>query len=188
MKFHTILLILSYFLLTKFIVAKEIWVLDKDLSAISFELPVFLMPNVKGEFKEIEGLVEIDLDKNKNNKAVFSVNINSIEMNYDKYKELLLSKTFFYESKYPIALIDTYKFSYKKENMTELMVELNIKGLTNNVPLELEIIHLAENLVQIKGNLNFSRTSYNIGSGKWSSTTILKDNIKIITNLFLFKN
>ena len=47
--------------------------------------------------------------------------------------------------------------------------------------------HLAEELVQIIGTLNFSRTAYQIGIGKWSSTAILKDKAKITTNLFLFK-
>ena len=46
--------------------AKEIWILDTDLSTIKFELPVLLANNVFGEFKIIDGLVEIDLEKKKN--------------------------------------------------------------------------------------------------------------------------
>ena len=61
---------------------KERWILDKELSKINFELPIFLMKNVKGEFKQIEGLVEIDIENKENNRAIFSVAIDSIEMNY----------------------------------------------------------------------------------------------------------
>ena len=168
--------------------AKETWVLDKELSTITFEMPVFLAKNIKGEVKEIKGLVEIDLDKKENNKAVFSVNINSIKMNYNKYRGLLLSNIFFYEKRFPIALIDTKKFSYENEQVIELVVELNIKGIKHNIPIKLEIIRLAEELVQIKSNLIFSRTAYQIGVGKWSSTAILKDKVRIDTNIFLFKN
>ena len=46
--------------------------------------------------------------------------------------------------------------------------------------------HLKE-LVQIESDLSFSRTFFNIGTGKWSNTSILKDKAKIKTNLFLFK-
>ena len=88
-------LIVTFFFPTLSLCAKETWSLDKKLSTISFELPVFLAKNVKGEFKEIEGLVEIDLEKKEGNKAVFSVKINSINMNYNKYRNLLLSDIFF---------------------------------------------------------------------------------------------
>ena len=66
--------------------------------------------------------------------------------------------------------------------------KLNIKNITKEIPLQLTIIRLGENLIQIKGSLNFSRTSYKLGAGMWSSTAILKDKVNIKTNLFLFKN
>ena len=67
-------------------------------------------------------------------------------------------------------------------------MELSIKGIALDVPLKLKIMPLTENLVQIKSDLNFSRTSYQIGTGIWSSTAILQDNVVIRTNLFLFRN
>ena len=87
--FICIFLFISYPILTK-----ERWVLDTNLSTIKFELPILLADNVKGEFKEMKGLIEIDLDTKKNNKALFSVNIKSIEINYKKYRDLLLSNIF----------------------------------------------------------------------------------------------
>ena len=187
-KLKIITLTIFFFFSSHFIYAKETWTLDKELSTITFELPVFLAPNVKGEFEEIEGFVEIDSEKKEKNKAIFSVKINSIKMNYNKYRDLLLSEIFFYESKFPIALIDTKIFTYQGQKELELLVELSIKGIVLNVPLKLKIIHLTENLVQIESNLNFSRTSYQIGTGIWSSTAILQDKVIIRTNLFLFKD
>ena len=183
--FNIILFILIFF--SSSLLGKENWILDKDLSTIHFELPVLFAKNVRGEFKEITGLVEIDLETKKNNKAIFSVTLDSIDMNYKKYKVLLLSKIFFNIQKFPIALVDTKKFSYKDEEQLNLEVELSIKGITHTVPLKLEIFHLAEELIQIKGKLNFSRTSFEIGTGKWASTVLLKDKALIETNLFLFK-
>ena len=188
LKLKIITLLIIFFFFDPIIVAKETWILDKEISTITFELPVLLAKNVKGEFTEIEGLTEIDVGGKENNKAVFTVNIDSIEMNYKKYRDLLLSEIFFHEKNFPIALIDTKKFSYDNEKEMELMVELNIKGTRKEVPLQLIIIRLGESLIQIKGNLNFSRTTYHIGIGKWSSTAILKDKAIIETNLFLFKN
>ena len=187
-KLTIITLTIFFFFPSHFIFAKETWTLDKGLSTITFELPIFLAPNLKGEFEEIEGLIEIDAEKKEKNKAIFSVKINSVKINYSKYRDLLLSEIFFYESKFPIALIDTKIFTYQGQKELELLVELSIKGIELDVPLKLKIIPLTENLVQIKSDLNFSRTSYQVGTGIWSSTAILKDKAAIRTNLFLFKN
>ena len=179
---------LCIFLLSFSLESKESWLLDKDLSSIKFELPVLFAKNVSGEFKEIEGLVEIDIKNKKNNKAIFAVEINSVEMNYNKYKTLLLSNIFFDSKNFPKALIDTKKFSYNNEKKLNLNIELNIKGKSNNLPIILNIIKLTEKLVQIKGKLKFSRTFYDIGIGKWRNTSILKDQAILDINIFLFKN
>ena len=179
-------LTINFSLSTK-VISKESWLLDKNLSSIEFELPVLFANNVQGKFEEINGIIEIDLANKENNKAIFSVKINSINMNYKKYKDILLSDIFFDSYNFPVALVDTKKFSYKNENEFSLDVELTIKGKTEIVPLDIEIIHLANELIQIKTDLDFSRTLFSIGAGKWKSTAILKDKGVIKTNLFLFK-
>ena len=167
--------------------ARDKWVLDTTLSSITFELPILLANNVKGTVTNIEGLVDIDTENNINTKAIFSVAVDSIDMNYMKYKDLLLGSIFFDTKNFPIALVDTNKFTYQNEQELNLEVELSIKGTTQKVPLQIEVHHLADEIVQIKTKLIFSRTAFDIGSGQWSSTAVLKDRATIQTNLFLFK-
>ena len=167
--------------------ASERWVLDKSLSTIEFELPVLFAKNVKGRFNTIEGFVELDVDQKENNKAIFYVEVNDIDMNYIKYKDLLLSNVFFDVQQFPKAVVDTKKFSYVNETELTLDVELTIKGKSETVPLSLNVKRLAEELVQIKCELIFSRTSFEIGIGNWKNTSILKDKVKLSTNLFLFR-
>ena len=176
-----------FFLIPSIVFASERWIIDKDLSSITFELPVLLAKNVQGTFTNIEGFVELDVDHKKNNKAIFSVDIGSVDMNYKKYKDLLLSNIFFDERQFPKAVIDTKKFAYQNEEELEISVELIIKGQSKLTPLTITVKRLAEELVQIQSELIFSRTDFNIGIGKWSNTTILRDKTKIKTNLFLFK-
>ena len=180
-----LILILSCF--SSYSIAKERWILDKKISEITFEVPVLLAENVIGKFNTIDGFVEIDTLDQKNNKAILSVNINSLEMNYKKYKNLILSDIFFNSDKYPIGVIDTKKFSYNNEEKLNLDIELTIKGTTRVVNAELLVIKLTNDLVQIKSELKFSRNDFNIGTGNWKNTTILKDKIKINSNIFLFK-
>ena len=180
-------LILTFSISSSLLYASERWVLDKSLSVIEFELPVLFAKNVKGNFNTIEGFVELDVNEKKNNKAIFSVEVNDLEMNYIKYKNLLLSNIFFDSNQFPKAVVDTKKFSYTNEKEIELNVELTLKGKSEIVPLIIYVTRLAEELVQIQSELTFSRTDFEIGIGKWQNTSILKDKVKIKTNLFLFR-
>ena len=182
--FIFVFLFLSYSNITY---ASERWILDKSLSTVEFELPVLLAKNVKGRFNTIEGFVELDVDQKENNKAIFYAEVNDIDMNYIKYKDLLLSNVFFDVQQFPKAVVDTKKFSYVNETELTLDVELTIKGKSEIVPLSINIKRLAEELVQIKSELTFSRTAFEIGIGNWENTSILKDKVKLTTNLFLFR-
>ena len=181
------ILLIIFVIFPNYTFAKEKWVIDKNISKISFELPVLFAKNVKGNFNDISGFVEIDLENKVNNKAFFTVKINSIDINYPKYKDLILSPTFFNSQKFPIGLLDTKKFKYENETNVRLEVELTIKGISKKIPIDLKVIKLTHELIQILSEFNFSRTDFNIGTGKWQNTIILKDKIKVQTNIFLIK-
>ena len=167
--------------------AKEKWIIDQSLSNISFEVPVLFATNVIGEFKNINGFVEIDIENKKNNKAIISVSIDSVESNYEKYRELLLGPIFFDSATFPIALIDTKKFYYKNETDLILKMELTLKGKSKLIETNLNVIKFTNEIVQILANFEFSRKDFEIGTGSWRNTTILKDNIKIMSNIFLIR-
>jgi len=186
-KINFFFIILSLLIFPSLLYASEKWVLDKTISTIDFELPVLFAKNVQGKFNSINGFVELDLNTKKNNKAIFAVDINDIDMNYSTYKELLLSNIFFDLNQFPKAVVDTKKFSYTNEKEIILNVELTLKGKSEIVPLKISVTRLAEELVQIQSELIFSRTNFKIGTGRWSNTTILKDKVKLKTNLFLFR-
>ena len=184
--FFLILLILYLGLSSKSI-ANEKWILDKNISSISFEVPILFATNVIGKFENIDGFVELDLKDKKNNKAILSVDIESLKVNYKKYMDLILGPVFFDSTKYPFGVLDTKKFAYNNEEKLNLDIELSIKGITKTIDTELTIINLTSDLVQIKGLLEFSRNDFNIGTGNWKNTAILKDKIIINSNLFLMK-
>ena len=184
-KFFLFLFLLN--VIPSFSHAAERWILDKSLSTIEFELPVLFAKNVKGSFNTIDGFVELDLNQKENNKAIFYVEVNDLDMNYIKYKDLLLSNVFFDAKRFPKAVVDTKKFSYVNETEFSMDVELTIKGKSAIVPLVINVKRLAEELVQIQTELIFSRTAFDIGIGNWKNTSILKDKVKLSTNLFLFR-
>ena len=186
-KYKIFLFFLLLFILPNLTYASERWVLDKSLSTVEFELPVLFAKNVKGTFNTIEGFIELDVNQKENNKAIFYVEVKDLDMNYTKYKDLLLSNIFFDAKQFPIAVVDTKKFSYVNETELAFDVELTIKGKSELVPLIINVKRLAEELVQIQSELIFSRTAFEIGIGNWKNTSILKDKVKLSTNLFLFR-
>ena len=187
-KYKIFLFFLLLFILPNLTHASERWILDKSLSTVEFELPVLFAKNVKGTFNTIEGFIELDLNQKKNNKAIFYVEVNDLDMNYIKYKDLLLSNIFFDAEQFPKAVVDTKKFSYINETDLTFDVELTIKDKSRLVPLKINVKRLAEELVQIQTELIFSRTAFEIGIGNWKNTSILKDKVKLRTNLFLFRD
>jgi polyisoprenoid-binding protein YceI len=186
-KFKFLLIFLYFVILPTLSSASERWIIDTSLSTVEFELKVLFAKNVKGKFNSIEGFVELDVTEKHNNKAIFSVQINDVDMNYIKYKNLLLSNIFFDAENFPKAVVDTKKFSYVNDTEIELEIELTIKGKNAMVPLKVYVSRLAEELIQIQTEMVFSRTAFNIGIDKWQNTSILKDKVKLQTNLFLFK-
>ena len=183
---------LIYFLIVIFFCinqsyANERWKIDKEISKISFEVPVLFTTNVKGSFKDIDGFVQLDTKDREKNKAIFSVSINSIEINYQKYKELLLGPIFFNANKYPLGVLDTKNFLYINNKISKLEIELTIKNKTIKIPINLEVNQLTQDLVQIKGKLFFLRSDFNIWTGNWQNTTILKDRVELNYDIFLFR-
>ena len=167
--------------------AEEKWIIDKKISNITFEVPVLFATNVIGEFTDFDGFVEIDLENKENNKAIISVQINSIKINYEKYKDLILGPIFFNSNKYPIGVLDTKKFSYTDEVDLELNMELNIKGKSKTIKTQININRLTKDLVQIIGHFSFNRNDFKIGEGSWENTTILKNSIEVKSNIFLVR-
>jgi len=188
LSFIKFFVVLTYFFLTSSIKAKETWIIDKELSTIEFEVPVLIAKNVKGYFKEVDGLIELNIDSSGRNKAIFYVKIDSIEINHNKYKDLLLSNIFFDYKNYPLALLDTKSFYSNGGDDLHLKADFNIKGISKTIPLKITITYLTDDFAQIKSELTFSRNDFNIGIGKWGSTKILKDKVTLKANLFLFKN
>ena len=132
-KFKFFLIFLYFIIQPTLTLASERWILDTSLSTVEFELPVLFAKNVKGKFNTIEYFVELDISEKNNNKAIFSVEINDIDMNYIKYKDLLLSNIFFDAKNFPKAVVDTKKFSYKNDTEIEIEKQYRTKQMKGRI-------------------------------------------------------
>jgi len=100
----------------------------------------------------------------------------------------LLGPIFFDSINFPLSVLDTKNFQYKNNDDIVLEVELTIKNESKNLPINLKIIQLTNDLVQVKSELFFNRSDFNIGTDKWRNTTFLKNKVRLFFNIFLIKD
>ena len=168
--------------------ALEKWVIDDSKSLINFSIPVLFTEDIKGNFKRFKGIVNAD---RKNSKGVVNieVDIESMTTNYDlDYADLIKGDTFFNVVKFPIASIKTKDFIInKKDNTANAFVTLNIKGKEKDYKIPLSYNLEGKDKATAKGSFNFNRSDFEIGTGVWSSTLVLKDEVTINVSLSLDK-
>lgn len=169
--------------------ALEKWIVNNKNSSINFSIPVLLAENVTGNFKKFTGFIEVDR-KNFEGVANITIDINSITTNYDlDYGDLIRSEVFFNISQFSKASIKTKDFLINKDNTAYAFATVNIKGNEKDFKIPLSYNLQGTNKAIAKGAFAFKRTDFEIGTGLWSSTLVLKDEvtINVILSLDLVK-
>jgi len=167
----------------------EKWIVNNKNSSINFSIPVLLAENVTGNFKKFTGFIEVDR-KNFEGVANITIDINSITTNYDlDYGDLIRSEVFFNISQFSKASIKTKDFLINKDNTAYAFATVNIKGNEKDFKIPLSYNLQGTNKAIAKGAFAFKRTDFEIGTGLWSSTLVLKDEvtINVILSLDLVK-
>jgi polyisoprenoid-binding protein YceI len=159
--------------------ALEKWIVNNKNSSINFSIPVLLAENVTGNFKKFTGFIEVDR-KNFEGVANITIDINSITTNYDlDYGDLIRSEVFFNISQFSKASIKTKDFLINKDNTAYAFATVNIKGNEKDFKIPLSYNLQGTNKAIAKGAFAFKRTDFEIGTGLWSPTLVLKDEVTI---------
>lgn len=165
--------------------ALEKWVINTSKSSINFSIPVLLAEDVTGNFKKFTGFIEVDR-KNFEGVANVIIDINSINTNYDlDYGDLIRSDVFFNLLKFPKASIKTKDFLINKDNSAYAFATVNIKGNEKDFKIPLSYNLQGTNKAIAKGTFLFKRNEFEIGTGVWSNTLILKDDVTVNVSLAL---
>ena len=169
--------------------ALEKWIINNSRSSINFSIPVLFAEDIKGDFKKFKGFIEVDR-KNFEGVANIEVNIETITTNYDlDYADLVRGELFFDIKRFPKASIKTKDFLINKDNTAYAFATLNIKGNERDFKIPLSYNLQGNDKAIAKGTFNFNRSDFEIGTGVWSSTLVLKDEvtINVILSLDLVK-
>jgi len=165
--------------------ALEKWVINTSKSSINFSIPVLLAEDVTGNFKKFTGFIEVDR-KNFEGVANVIIDINSINTNYDlDYGDLIRSDVFFNIFQFPKASIKTKDFLINKDNTAYAYATVSIKGNEKDFKIPLSYNLQGSDKAIAKGTFTFKRNDFEIGTGIWSNTLILKDEVKVNVSLTL---
>ena len=163
----------------------ERWNINNSTSSINFSIPVLLAENVVGNFKKFNGYIEVDR-KNFEGVAGVTIDINSIQINYDlDYGDLIRGEVFFNNSRFPKASILTKDFLINKDNTAYAFATLKIKGIERDFKILFNYNLQNSKKAVASGSFIFKRSDFEIGTGIWSNTLILKDDVTVSVNLNL---
>ena len=176
------------------IVAKNNWILDKKLSEIYFQLSLLPADDLIGKLNEFDSYIFFDNGNTSINNFNLSINIENMKLNNSELKDFLSSNIFFNVKKYPNLIVKTKKISIQKNE--KAIAKIQIKNISHELPITLDIIKLTKDLIQIKLKFVVPRKLYGLGKNQWQSRfeffakekSILLNKIKFSINLFFFKN
>ncbi len=112
--------------------------IDPDHSNFQFKVRHMTVSNVKGEFKKMKGVANID-DSNITGLTV-EVNIDAASVNTEHAKrdDHLRSEDFFYVAKYPTITFVSKKVTRVDEARLKVIGDLTIRGVTKEITVDVE--------------------------------------------------
>ena len=117
---------------------KTTWVSDPTHSELLFRVKHLMISNVKGEFKNIEVSAETEGEDFRNANVKVNIQADSIFTNQNDRDQHLISADFFDAAQYPSITFQSTAMNQLDEENYQLKGMLNIKGIENEVVLDVE--------------------------------------------------
>ncbi len=171
------LVILPLLLLTTLAGAAEFKVLRPQQSSVSFVSKQMGVP-VDGEFKKFTADIVLDPAKPEKGKARIDIDLSSIDTGNKEANEEVIGKNWFDAKTYPTASFVSTAVKSLGQGRYTAQGKLTIKGKTQDTQADFTIDHKAD-LVTLAGSFILKRLAYDIGSGIWSDTDTVADEVLV---------
>ncbi len=171
------LFILPLLLLTALAGAAEFKVLRPQQSSVSFVSKQMGVP-VDGEFKKFTASIVLDPAKPEKGKARIDIDLNSIDTGNKDANDEVISKNWFDAKTYPTASFVSTAVKSQGQGRYTAQGKLTIKGRTLDTRADFTIDQKAD-LITLAGSFILKRLTYDIGSGIWSDTDTVADEVLV---------
>lgn len=171
------ILILALALFSHSVLAADFTVLRPQQSNVIFVSRQMGVP-VEGSFKKFNALIAIDPAKLENGKAQIDIDLASIDVGSTEAYDEVIGTSWFDTAKYPNANFISSNVTRTAPGQFEVTGKMTIRNISREVKAPFTLEQKADTLV-IDGIFPLKRLDYGIGSGMWSDTDTVADEVQI---------
>jgi polyisoprenoid-binding protein YceI len=157
--------------------AAEYTVLLPQQSSIAFVSKQMNVP-VDGSFKKFTVQITVDPAKPESGKAHIEIDLASIDTGNAEADEEVAGKAWFDTKNYPVASFTSGGIVNTGKGQYQVAGKMTIKGKTVDIKAPITLRQAGSTLV-IEGAFPIRRLDFNIGSGIWSDTSVVADEVQI---------
>ena len=152
--------------------------INKEQSHITFTAIQNNVPT-KGKFNEFDGRIFFDPDNLPDSHATITVNVGSIEANYQEVTNSAKTQTWLDSSQFPQATFISENIIHLKDSLYKANGNLTIKGISHASAFLFTLVDYNETEAFIEGDAYIMRRKYNIGTGEWEKTDVVNDEVVV---------
>jgi polyisoprenoid-binding protein YceI len=152
------------------------WQINLKQSQLSFTILADGVP-FESRFSQMHGKIFFNANDLANSSIDVSVTIDSLKTGNSDANKLALSKTFLDVDNWPTANFKSTIIEFKNQQYW-VNGELKLKGVTKkiNVPINFKI---KGNTAELIGKSAIKRLNFNLGTGDWSNTQWISNEVEI---------
>lgn len=172
-----VIFILALALSSHSALAADFTVLRPQQSKVTFVSRQMGVP-VEGSFKKFNAVIAIDPAKPENGKAQIDIDLASIDVGSTEAYEEVIGTSWFDTAKHPSASFISGKVTRIALGRFEVTGKMTIRNVPREIKAPFTLEQKADMLV-IDGMFPLKRLDYGIGSGMWSDTDTVADEVQI---------
>ncbi len=157
--------------------AAEFKVLRPHQSSVSFVSKQMGVP-VDGEFRKFTANITVDPSKPEQGHARIDIDVGSIDTGNQDANDEVISKDWFDAKTYPTASFVSTAVKPLGQGRYTALGKLTIKGKTLDTQADFTMEQKADQ-VTLAGSFTLKRLAYGIGSGIWSDTDTVADEVLV---------
>jgi len=163
------------------------WQVDPAHSSVEFQVKHLGIATVKGQFKELEGTIEVGPDGAR---AYGTVKTASVDTRQPQRDEHLRSADFFEADTYPVIDFRSTAIRQTGENELEIDGDLEIHGITRGITLKAEVEGTETDLqgndrVGLSASAQINRSDFEMkfNAALGSGNVVVSDKVKILVDI-----
>lgn len=165
--------------------AAEFGMLQADRSTIAFVSKQMNVP-VEGTFRKFSAQLALDPARPEGGRAMIEIDLASIDAGSAEANDEVKGKNWFNVREFPKASFSSTSVRSLGAGRYETAGRMSIKGRTLEVRAPFTLRQEKDSLV-VDGSFPLNRLDYGIGSGIWSDTSVVADEVQVKFHFVLIR-